>query len=87
MTLGLCMCQGISIHNKIAVFGKAPKGPLLNFHLTAPFPFPARSLQEFATVLRNLEDERIRMVSTAGPLLVPDSVVMSREHGICYQKK
>lgn len=69
----------------MAVSGKAPGGPLVNFHLMAPFSFPARSLQEFASVLRNLEDERIRMVSTAGLLLVPDSVVTCREHRI-YQK-
>lgn len=72
------MCQGISVHNIIAVPGKAPKGPFLcPFHGT--FSFPARSLQEFATVLRNLEDERIRMVSMAGLLLLPYSVVMSRD--------
>lgn len=70
----------------IGVSGKAPEGPLVNFHLTAPFSFPARSLQEFASVLRNLEDERIRMVSIAGLLLVLDSVVTCRKHRICYQK-
>lgn len=52
----------------------------------APFCFPARSLQEFATVLRNLEDERIRMVSRAGLLLVPDSIFVLREQGMGYQK-
>ncbi|XP_023559828.1 rho GTPase-activating protein 26 isoform X2 [Octodon degus] len=30
----------------------------------------ARSLQEFATVLRNLEDERIRMIENAGEVLI-----------------
>lgn len=80
------MCQGISIHNMLVVSGKAPEGPLLNFHLMDLFSFPAKSLQEFATVLRNLEDERIRMVSMAGLLLVQDSVVTSREHRICYQR-
>lgn len=70
----------------IGVSGKAPEGPLVNFHLMSPFSFPARSLQEFASVLRNLEDERIRMVSTAGLFLVPDSVVTCRKHRICYQK-
>uniref|UniRef100_A0A8D2BQ37 Rho GTPase activating protein 26 n=1 Tax=Sus scrofa TaxID=9823 RepID=A0A8D2BQ37_PIG len=36
----------------------------------APFSFPARSLQEFATVLRNLEDERIRMIENASEVLL-----------------
>lgn len=36
LTLGFCMCQRISIHNMIAVSGKAAKGPLF-IHLMAPF--------------------------------------------------
>uniref|UniRef100_F6TNF9 Rho GTPase activating protein 26 n=1 Tax=Callithrix jacchus TaxID=9483 RepID=F6TNF9_CALJA len=36
----------------------------------APFSFSARSLQEFATVLRNLEDERIRMIENASEVLI-----------------
>lgn len=74
------------IYNLRVVSGKAPEGSLLSFYLIASFSFPAKSLQEFATVLRNLEDERIRMVSTAGLLLIPDSVIILKKHGICCQK-
>lgn len=52
----------------------------------ASFSLSARSLQEFATVLRNLEDERIRMVSMAGLFLVSDSMYILREQGICCHK-
>ncbi|KAG8507012.1 Rho GTPase-activating protein 26 [Galemys pyrenaicus] len=48
----------------------ANKVLLLYFHLMAPFSFSARSLQEFATVLRNLEDERIRMIENASEVLI-----------------
>lgn len=64
-------------HNSYTWKGSQRPISLCPFHGT--FSFPARSLQEFATVLRNLEDERIRMVSTAGLLLLPYSVIMSRD--------
>lgn len=82
LSLGLYTCQGILVHNIIAVSGRVSKSLSLYFHLTTPFSFPARSLQEFATVLRNLEDERIRMVSMAGLPLVMDSVIIEGAQGL-----
>lgn len=70
----------------MALLGRVPRGLPLYVHLMAPFSFPARSLQEFATVLRNLEDERIRMVSVAGLPWGLGSVSTSREHRSCCQR-
>lgn len=86
LSLGFCTCQGILVRNIIAVSGRVSKGLSLYFHLTTPFSFPARSLQEFATVLRNLEDERIRMVSMAGLPLVVDSVIIEGAQGLLSEE-
>jgi len=87
LSLGLYTCQGILVHNIIAVSGRVSKSLSLYFHLTTPFSFPARSLQEFATVLRNLEDERIRMVSMAGLPLVMDSVIIEGAQGLLPEER